>query len=166
MPATVEICESNGASETVTHNISNSNMGNNDSANLSPASYPITPGNRSYAKYQRLHVTNMGGSTSIQNIKVWRTGSLGGSATHVTNARTSGYSAISYATPTASAITGVNQPMPTSTPSSANLGISGSLTGQLTSAGYSDYLVHQIVTDSGDTAGSTTTLNFQYDEIA
>jgi hypothetical protein len=166
MSATVEICESNGAGETVTHNISNSNMGDHDSANLSPASYPITPGNRSYAKYQRLHVTNMGGSTSIKNIKVWRTGLLGGSATHVTNARTSGYSAISYATPTTSAITGVDQPMPTSTPVSANLGINGSLTGQLTSAGYSDYLVHQIVTDSGDTAGSTTTLNFQYDEIA
>lgn len=167
MSAIIEICESNGAGETVSHNISNSNMGNTDAVNLNPDNFPISAGNRSYVKYQRFHVTDMGGSSIIDTLKVWRTGALGGSATHVTNARTSGYAgALTYATPVTSAVTGVTQTMPTSEPGSANLGIGGSLSGQLTDVGYSDYLGHQIVTDSGDVEGATCTMNYQYDEVA
>lgn len=167
MPATVEICESNTVSETVTHNITNSNMGSTDAANLTASSYPITPGTRSKAKYQRFHLTSLGGSSMVNNLQVWRTGALGGAATHVTNARTSSYGgAIAFATPVSTAITGVDQAMPTSDPGSANLGIGGSLSGSLTATGYSDYLVHQIATDSGDVAGSTSTMNYQYDEVA
>lgn len=167
--ATVEICESNTVSETVTHSITNTNMGSTDAAALDPVAYPITPNTRTYAKYQRFHVTAMGGSSKIDNLKVWRTGSLGagGSPTHVTNARTTSYGgATTFATPVATAITGADQTMPTSTPASANLGIGGSLTGSLTATGYSDYLIHQIVTDASATAGSTTTMNYQYDETA
>jgi hypothetical protein len=165
--ATVEICESNGAGETVTHNITNTNMGSTDAANLNAVNNPITPGNRSYIKYQRFHVTAMGGSSKIDNLKVWRTGSLAGSTTHVTNARTSSYGgALTYATPVATAVTGVDQTMPTSTPGSANLGIGGALNGSLTATGFSDYLGHQLVTDSGDISGNTTTMNYQYDETA
>jgi hypothetical protein len=167
MAATVEICESNGAGETISHNITNSNMGNTDAANLDPVAYPVTPGNRTYAKYQRVHVTAMGGSSKIDNLKIWRTGALGGSATHVTNGRTSAYGgAPTYATPVTTAISGSDQTMPTSAPSTANLGIGGSLTGSLTAAGYSDYLIHQIVSNAADTAGSTSTMNYQYDETA
>lgn len=167
MAATVEICESNGAGETITHSITNSNMGNTDAANLNPVSYPVTPGDRTYAKYQRIHVTNMGGSSKIDNLKVWRTGALGGAATHVTNARTSSYGgAATYATPVTSAIAGSDQTMPTSTPASANLGIGGALAGALTDVGYSDYLIHQIVTNAADIAGSTSTMSYQYDETA
>lgn len=167
MPATVEICESNGAGETVTHNITDTDMGSTDAANLDPVANPVTPGNRTFIKYQRFHVTNMGGSSAIDNLKVWRTGALGGSATHVTNARTTSYAgALTYATPTASAVSGVDQTMPTSEPGGANLGIGGSLSGALSSTGYSDYLGHQIVTNGADTAGSTSSLNFQYDETA
>lgn len=167
MAATVEICESNGAGETITHGITDTDMGSTDAANMDPTANPITPGNRSFIKYQRYHVTAMGGSSKIDNLKVWRTGALGGSATHVTNARTSSYGgALAYATPTASAVTGVDQTMPTAAPGSANLGIAGSLSGSLTATGYSDYLGHQIVTNAGDTAGSTSTLNYQYDETA
>lgn len=165
--ATVEICESNGAGETITHNITDTDMGSTDAANLDPTANPIVAGDRSYTKYQRIHVTAMGGSTAIDNLKVWRTGALAGSTTHVTNAGESGnYSALSYATPTASSVTNVDNAMPTSEPSTANLGIGSSLSGQITSAGYSDYLVHQLVTDAGDTAGNTTTMNYQYDETA
>lgn len=167
MAATVEICESNGGGETVSHDIANSNMGSADSAALDPVANPITAGNRSYAKYQRFHVTAMGGSSKINNLKVWRTGALGGSATHVTNARTSSYGgAPTYATPVASAVTGADQTMPTSEPGSANLGIGGSLTGERTTTGYSDYLIHQIVTNGADTVGASTTMNYQYDEVA
>jgi len=167
MAATVEICESNGAGETVTHSITNTNMGNTDAVNLVAATYPITPGNRSYIKYQRIHVTAMGGSTSINNLQVWRTGALGGSCTHVTNARTTSYAgALTYATPVTSAVSTVDQTMPSADPAAANLGIAGSLAGSITVAGYSDYLGHQLVTNAGDTAGSTSTMNFQYDETA
>lgn len=165
--ATVEICESNGAGETITHNITDTDMGSADSANLDPAANPIVAGERSYAKYQRIHVTAMGGSTAIDNLKVWRTGALAGTATHVTNAGEGGaYSVKTYATPVNTAITDVDNTMPTSEPTGANLGIAGSLAGQLTATGYSDYLVHQLVVGGGDVAGNTTTLNYQYDETA
>lgn len=167
MAATVEICESNGAGETITHSITDSDMGNSDSATVDPVAYPITPGNRSYIKYQRVHVTAMGGSSSVKTIKIWRTSALGGSATHVTNARETSYAgALTYATPVASAVSTVDQTMPSSEPTGANLGIGGSLTGALSDVGYSDYLGHQIVTNAGDTAGSTSTMNYKYSEVA
>lgn len=167
MAATVEIDEANGAGETLTHNITNSNMGSTDAVNLVAATYPVTPGNNTYEKYQKIHVTNMGGSSKINNLKVWRTSALGGSAVHVTNARTSGYAgAASYATPVATDSSVATQAMPTSEPVSANLGIGGSLSGELTGTGSSDYLVHQIQTDAGDVAGSTSTMHYQYDETA
>lgn len=169
MSATVEICESNGVGETVSHGITNTNMGSTDAANLNATTYPLTPNTRSYAKYQRFHITAMGGSTQINNLKVYRTGSLGtgGTHAHVTNARTSSYGgAATYAQPVNTAITGADQAMPTSEPGSANVGIGGSTSGALTGTGYSDYIIHQITTDSSATAGSTSTMNYQYDETA
>jgi len=169
--ATVEICETNGTtgSPTINHNITNTNMGNVESVNLDPVVYPITPGNRSYAKYQRIHVTNIGTSSAINNLKIWRTGALGGAATHLTNAgMTTDYTAMtSFVTPVKTAITDVDNTMPVTTaPATANLGIGGDLVTPLVAAGYSDYLVHQIVTDAGDIAGSTSTMSYQYDETA
>lgn len=169
MAASVQIDETNGAGPTGTEttNISNTNMGSTDAANLTAATYPVTAGNNTYEKWQRIHVTAMGGSTAIQNLRIWRTGALGGAATHVTNARTTTYGgAATYATPVATASAVATQAMPTSAPGTANLGIAGSLTGSLTAIGYSDYLVHQIQTNVADTAGSTSTLNYEYDEIA
>ena len=167
MAATVEICESNGAGETITHNITDTDMGSTDAANLDPVAYPVTPGNNTYEKWQRVHVTAMGGSSAIDNLQIWRTSALGGSALHKTNARTSTYGgAETYATPIATDSTVATQTMPSADPAAANLGIGGSLSGQLTSAGYSDYLIHQIQTDAGDVAGSTSTMNYQYDETA
>jgi hypothetical protein len=165
--ATVEIDEANGAGETLTHNITNTNMGNTDAVNLDPVAFPVTPGNNTYEKWQKVHVTNMGGSSKIDNLKIWRTSALGGAAVHVTNARTSAYGgAETYAQPIVTNSTVATQTMPTSEPGTANLGIAGSLTGSLTIAGSSDYLIHQIQSNAGDTAGSTSTMNYQYDETA
>lgn len=167
MAATVEICESNGAGETITHNITNSNMGSTDAAALDPVANPVVPGNNTYEKWQRFHVTALGGSSKIDNLKVWRTSALGANATHLTNARTSAYGgAATYATPTAASSSTATQAMPTATPGTANLGIAGSLSGSLTGTGYSDYLVHQIQTTGSAIAGSTSTMNYQYDETA
>lgn len=167
MAATVVISEYNGAGETKTANITNTNMGSADSANLDATANPVVAGENTYEKWQKVEVTAMGGSSAIDNLKIWRTGALGGSATHVTNARTSTYGGPeTYATPTASSSSVATQTMPTSEPGTANLGIGGSLSGQLTGTGSSDYLVHQIQTNGADTAGSTSTMNYQYDETA
>jgi hypothetical protein len=166
MAATVQVNEYNGTGQDKTGNISNTNMGSTDDANLDPVANPVAPGDNTFEKWQSLEVTSMGGSSQIENIKVWRTGALGGSASHVTNARESSYSEASYATPTDSNSTEAAQTMPTSEPSGANLGIGGSLTGNISSPGETDLLVHQIQTDAGDTAGTTSTMNYQYDEIA
>lgn len=169
MAATVTISESNGAGQTVTNSITNSNFGSTDAANVTAASFPITPNTRSFSKWQRFRVSDMGGSSAVKTLKVWRTGSLSGSDTHVTNARETSYGgAITYATPSASAVTGADQAMPTTEPTGANLGIGGSLTGEITvaSPSYSDYLVHQLVVHSATTAGASTTLNFKYSEVA
>lgn len=167
MAATVEIDEANGAGQTLTHGITDCDMGSTDAANMDPVANPLAPGDNTYEKWQKIHVTNMGGSSKIDNLKVWRTGALGGAAVHVTNARTSSYGgAPTYATPTQSDSSVATQTMPTSEPASANLGIGGSLTGSLTATGSSDYLVHQIQSDAADTAGSTSTMNYQYDETA
>ena len=167
MPASVQINEYNGVAEIKTANITNANMGSNDSANLDPVTYPVSPGDNSYEKYQKLEVTNMGGSSQIDNIKIWRDGALGGSAVHLTNARTAAYGgAETYVQPVDTDSTVATETMPSSSPASANLGIGGSLSGALTATGLSDYLVHQIQSDAGDSAGSTSTLKFSYREIA
>ena len=165
--AIVEIDEANGAGETLTHSITNTNMGSTDAANLVAATYPITPATRSYIKYQKFHVTDLEGASKVFTLKVWRTGALSGSDTHVTNARTASYAgALAYATPTQSAVATVDQTMPTSEPGSANLGIGGSLTGEITVPGSSDYLGHQLVVDSGTTAGASTTQNYKFTVVA
>lgn len=167
MAATVQIAESNTAGETITANITNTNMGSVDSVNLNATANPIVAGDNSFEKWQRFSVTAMGGSSAIDNLKVWRTSALGGAATHDTNAREASYGgAAAYATPIATTSSVATQAMPTAEPTGANLGIGGSLTGSRTTAGYSDYLVHQIQTNAADVAGSTSTMNYQYDETA
>jgi hypothetical protein len=171
--ATVEICESNGTTPTITHNITNSNMGSTEAVNLDPVAYPITPGNNSFEKWQRIHVTDIGTSSKIDNLKVWRTDALAAEATHKTNAREASYdgaqvfdTANGPLATDRSATYDYTEAMPTSEPTGANLGIGGALAGALTAAGYSDYLVHQIQTTASAVAGATCTMNYQYDETA
>ena len=167
MAANVEVDEANGAGQTLSHDVDNSNMGAADSPDLVAVDNPITPGTRTYIKYQKLHITDMGGSSKINNIRVWRDGALGGAASHVTNARTSSYAgALAYATPVRTAVATVDQEMPAAEPGSANLGIGGALDGELTDVGTSDYLGHQIIADNADVAGSISTMHYQYEETA
>ncbi len=169
MAATVEICEENGnsSSPALTHNIANSNMGSRDAANLNPIANPIEPGKNSFEKWQLLHVLDMGTSSTINNIRVWRSGSLGANAIHLTNASITSYRGeAKYQTPTDDTSTVAIFTMPTTTPGSANLGIGGSLTASLSTGGYSDFLVHQIQTTEAALAGSTTIINYSYDETA
>lgn len=166
MSATVRINEANGAGETVTNSITTCNFGSTDAADLSTATYPITAGTNSYEKWQKLEVTAMGGSSAIQSLKVWYTGTLSGSDALKTNARTSSYGgAATYATPTASTSSVATQTMPSAAPAT-NWGIAGSLAGTLTGVGSSDYLVMQLQVDAATTAGATLTMNYRYTEVA
>lgn len=157
-----------------THNIANSNMGSVDAQALDPVAYPVVPAANTYEKYQKLHVTAIGTSSKIDNLKVWRTGALGvgGTHSHLTNARIAAYARKPYAAPVATASTPATQAMPSSVPATANLGIDGSLAGSILAVGFdankafSDFLIHQIQTDASATAGSTSVMNFQYDETA
>ena len=167
MAATIQIAEFNTVGETKTANITNTNMGSSDAVNLDPVAYPVVPGENTYEKWQKMEVTNMGGSSRIDNLKTWRTGALGGSAVHLTNARIADYGgAEAFATPVATDSSAATQAMPTSEPATANIGIGGALAGNLEAAGLSDYLVHQVQTDAADVVGSTSTMNYQYDETA
>lgn len=169
MAATVEIDEQNGKSSSpaLTHNITNSNMGGADSSNLNPTGFPIAPGKNSFEKWQLLHVIDMGTSSSIGNIRIWRSGTLGANAIHVTNASITSYRGESrYRTPRDSVSDIAIYNMPTTIPGSANLGIGGSLLGSLTKIGYSDFFVHQVQTTEAALAGSTSVMNYSYDETA
>jgi len=170
MPATVTIDESNGVGEDQSADIANLNFGSVDSTELVAATYPITAGENSFEKWVRFHVTAMGGVTKVLNLRVWRTGALGAEATLKTNAREAGYEgAQTYAQPSAtdrSETYDYDQDMPSSEPSGANLGIGGALDGEITEAGYSDYLVSQIQTTGSATAGASITLSFEWDEVA
>lgn len=167
MSATVEIDEANGVGEDLSHDISDSNMGSADEAEMTAVDNPVVPGENTYEKWQKIHVTAMGGSSKIDNLKIWRTTALGGSAVHVTNAREASYGgAETYAQPVATDSSVATEAMPTSEPSGANLGIGGALAGELTGTGSSDYLVHQIQTDVSDVVGASCTMHYQYDETA
>lgn len=167
MPATVRVNEYNGTTAgTATVGITNSNFGSSDAPNLVAATFPITAGTNSFEKYQKVEVTAMGGSTKVKDLKVWYTGTLSGTDTFKTNARTATYTAATAATPTAATSTAATQTMPTAAPGSANLGIAGSLTGELTAVGTSDFLVMQLQVNGATTAGATLTVNYRYTEVA
>ena len=114
----------------------------------------------------------MGGSGTIDNLKIWLSGLGGGWKTGEgmsTNLRGSGYVQASYPSggPIETDSTVATQAMPESEPSGPNLGISGSLGGSITSSpAYSDWGVLQLDVSNLTPAGSVNqkTITFQYDE--
>ena len=175
MAATVSIAETNGtAPGTETASITNSNLGDADAVNLVAADYPVAPSTNSFEKWQKFNVTSMGGSSKVKTLKVWRPGALGTGATHKTNARETSYAgAETYNDPSKtdrSATYHYSQTMPTSEPAGANLGIGGSLTGEITAVGKSDFLVHQLQLDGTAVAGVALTgangMQYKYTEVA
>jgi len=174
MAATVTMSESNGVGEDITTSITNSNMGSTDAVNLAAVTYPITAGTNSFEKFQRFRCSADGGSSALLNWKVWASAGLSANCSLKTNARESDYGgATAYVQPSAtdrSATYGYTQAMPTSEPTGSNLGYGGTLGASMDITGelpkYSDYLVMQIQTTIAATAGTTVTMNYQYDEVA
>lgn len=167
MAAVIEIDERNGAGEVRTHNISNSNFGSIDQPNIAnPDSYPITPGNFSFEKWQTIHVVSMGGSLRIQNFRIWRTGDLTDEVELKTNAKISDWIQSAYQQPTDGDSGIPTEDMPADDPGANNVGIGGDLAGYIDADDVeSDMLVIQIRTGGGAREGTEITLNYQYDEI-
>jgi hypothetical protein len=147
------ITEANGAGETLTNSISNTNWGSNDSANLNTTTYPITPATNSYVKYHKFHWVTKDVYTQISNIKVYKSsGTLSGSDVLYAVADAT------FATPVATTLTGGGA-IPTS--SGSALAITGTLTAQ---DQRSSYLAHQMQVDAATVIGaSSIVITWQYD---
>lgn len=176
MPASVYINETNGtlASPVETVDPANLNMGSIAASNMVPSAYPVVAklDGHAFEKWIHFYLSDLGGSIIVDNFKVWLSSLGGGWRTGEgmsTNARTSAYVATTY--PVAGAVdtdsSVATQVMPETEPSGANIGIAGTLAGQMTSApAYSDYLVIQLDVSALTPAGAVNqkTLTFQWDE--
>lgn len=126
------------------------------------ADYPITAGNNSYEVWLRGHWT--GTFNKIDNLQFWMSTDF--SPNTGLTVKWAGNGVTTYSTPTNSTSTIATENVPTSDPGTANVSIGGSLSGELTSAGYSDYIVLQLQTTTDAAAGDTSLAEFslQYDE--
>lgn len=131
------------------------------------SSNPITASDtanagRSYEVWMRAHFT--GTFNKIDNLQFWMSTNFSPSTGLTVYWK--GNNAGSYATPVKTDSTVATATVPTSDPGTANVSIGTSLSGNLTSAGYSDYIVLQLdvatTASPGDTSLATFTL--QYDE--
>lgn len=123
-------------------------------------SYPITAGNSSYEVWLRGHWT--GTFNQIQNLQFYKSsGTLEDGVTIEWEGEET-----TYATPVSSGSTVATTAIPESDPGTANVSIGGELTGSLSTAGFSDYVVLQLNTTTATPSGDTNTYTFtlQYDE--
>lgn len=168
MAATFQFAQSYGATPTVA-DIGDGSGGNywnfKDVDDATPANYssnPITAGNNSYEVWLRGHFT--GTFNVVDNLQFWMSTDFSPNTGLTVKYKANNVGAYVQSVKTTSTVATVA--MPTSDPGTANVSIGGSLSGTLTSAGYSDYIVLQLQTTvsaaPGDTSSATFTL--QYDE--
>jgi hypothetical protein len=159
--AAIEWDETNGtAPGTLTHAIAHGAYGTVDQVELDvtvPANAPV-PGTNTVEKWWRLHLTDLGGALSVGNLRAYSlsvrpTGLTWGGNLSTSQAAYDAIKKTAYETPATSEAKTPN-PLPTSQPGSANLGIGGSLTGMWTAPGSSDFLVTQIRYAAGALAGA------------
>jgi len=160
MSASLQFSESNGAGEVVTDGISNLNFGNNDSANIVTATYPVVAGQNSYEKYIRL---NFGGVFSeITNVKFYKS-----AGAYVTGEAIKAAANQVFATPVATTSLIATVDVPTAIGSALDIESTEGTPTKFTSAGYSKYLVLQAQSTGSSPSGSVNTKTFtvQWDEI-
>jgi hypothetical protein len=149
------------ANATATATPTNLNLGSTLAANLAPSTYPITAGTYSYEKW--IKAAFSGSFTRIENIQFWK--SAGAYVTGETIAWEGEQT--TYAAPTNSGSTIATTAVPDADPGTANVSIGGSLSGSLTTAGSSDFIVLQASVTTSASAGAVNqkTFTLQYDEI-
>jgi len=168
MAATFQFSQSYGATPTVA-DIGEGAGGNyfnfKDIDDVTPANYstyPITAGNNSYEIWLRGHFT--GTFNTVDNLQLWQSTAFD-PATGLT-LKYKANNVGSYVQSVKTESTVATTAMPTSDPGTANVSIGASLSGALTEAGFSDYIVIQLQTTTDAAAGDTSAAVFtlQYDE--
>lgn len=173
MAVTLEIDESNQSGGEVVHDaIPSIAFGITDAWNQDPVANAVTPGGNSMEKWLRLHFTSLGAAAAVGNLKVWAAAppaniTLGyNGALDETTYDGANHKQTTFAAPATTA-TRTPETLPTSEPASANLGIGGNLTGQLTAPGRSDYYVLQGRVGASATTGFTSLVfSFGYEAVA
>jgi hypothetical protein len=122
-------------------------------------SFPITAGNNSYEVWLRGHWTDT--FNKIENLQFWKSAGSDAGISIKWDGETT-----AYETPITTASTIATAAAPTADPGTANVSIAGTLAGNLTAAGFSDYIVMQMQTTTAAAAGDSSTYTFvlQYDE--
>ena len=167
MAATFNWAQTTGSSgsESTTDLGSSGNLFNFKSVDdATPGNYtsnPIVAGENSYEVWLRAHFTDT--FNQIDNLQFWMSTDF--SPNTGLAVKWDGETE-TYATPTESTSSVATTAVPTSDPGTANVSIGGSLAGNLSSAGYSDYIVLQLQTTTSAAAGDTSlaTFTLQYDE--
>ena len=146
---------------TATATPTNLNLGSTIAANLAPSTYPITAGTYSYEKWIKANFS--GSFTRIDNIQFWKS-----AGAYVTGESISwAGEPTSYVAPTNAASSIATAAVPTADPGTANVSIGGSLSGSLTAAGDSDFIILQASVTTAASAGAVNqkTFTLQYDEV-
>jgi hypothetical protein len=171
--ATVYISESNGAGEVVTDNITNINFGSVDQPNIVAANHPIIQTEISYFKMLRFKVQSLGTSTTIKDLRAWKSAGAYAANDEITaQMQAAGFA---YVQPTPAAPNPpFNAPAAiiTADPGGPTISIGHDLTGTFKAAGgtvgvpgYSDYFALTYKTNAAPVGPvSTKTLTFQFDE--
>lgn len=144
--------------ETTTATPTNLNFGSVNSVDLDPLSNPIMVDSNSYSKVITFDFTNI--NEKILNLKIWKS-----DGDYVTGESVKFRCESTFEDPQTSDIGGSD--VDTSEPSSNNVTIGGSASGELTSDGESDYIIlqKQIADTAGPGVTNTLTFTAQYDEI-
>jgi len=144
----------------VSGNLFNFKTSNSLASAADYTSYPITAGGNSYDVWLKGHFT--GTFNKVQNGKFYKSsGALGtGEAIKFVGHTTA------YHTPTTGDSGYASADVPTSAPGTANVSFNSSLDGNITGAGYSDFVTLQLRTTTAAEAGDTETFTFTltYDE--
>jgi hypothetical protein len=170
MAAVVELDESNGGSEVVTHGVGSLAMGTVDATGMTPGATGArqTAGSNGMAKMLRFHLTALGGGLGISSLRVFCDPSVSGwslwANAHTVQATYDAAKLTTYLAPS-NATPPVPNALPVADPASPNLGIAGSLTGTLAAVGWSDYLRLQLRAAAGVVASFTSPCFFAYDDV-
>lgn len=159
MSATFIFSESNAAGEVVTDDISTLNFGSNDSADLTPATYPIVAGQNSFEKYIRAKFSDS--FTEISNMLFWKS-----SGAYKTGESVKAAANQTYTQPVSSTSSKATDDIPTSQGTALAIQAADG-SSEITAPGYTKYIVLQLQTTSSTPAGSVNTKSFtyQFDEI-
>lgn len=163
MVATFEIHEGNSTAPGTIGSVGNLNMGTNDSKELTPATYPITVGNKSYEKW--FVGSWYGAFTQVDNVQFYTSAGSYGTAEVImwTGSETG------YVQPIVAISTVAVGSVPVADPGTANVSLGSALAGSLIGAATgsrSDWIVLQYQVGSTADPGPTNqkTFTFEWDE--